>query len=155
LVLALCGSLGAQGFPVCLEDRAGLNQRALAAFEKELSALLPDVEISPCGQAGDTVVLTVRTEPPRRYATALGLARRQSGEIRPQLEIYVGPLVRLLGNVRAPAVVGRALARVAGHELWHYLSQRSDHDHTGLFSASLRPWDVAAETASSRLALPD
>ena len=57
----------------------------------------------------------------------------------PSIEIYLDPVVKLLPPNSAPADLGRALGRVAAHELIHYTSQRSGHDAFGLFSESMGP----------------
>ena len=83
--------------------------------------------------------MAVRFSAPRHYPGALGLARRSSGEILPQIEVYLSPVLRALEDARAPGIVGRALARAAAHELEHYRQQRSEHDPAGVLAERFNP----------------
>jgi hypothetical protein len=145
IILAAVGvpAMAGTEVTVCLEDQVGLDRSARVAFEREITRLVGDrgarLVDSPCRQG---VVLRFRAEPPLRYRTALGLVFRHGGRILPVLEIYVNPIVRHLDTARAPAVVGRAIARVSAHEIVHYLDQRSDHDPDGLLAEALRPRDL-------------
>jgi hypothetical protein len=42
----------------------------------------------------------------------------------------------------SPGLLGRALARVLAHELYHYLTQQKTHTRTVLFSDSVSPADL-------------
>jgi hypothetical protein len=94
------------------------------------------------------VVMTLKFAPPSRYPQALGLARTSKGRILPVIEIYVDPVAKLLPPNSPPADLGRALGRVAAHELLHYVSQRAGHDASGFFSESLGP-EALVESSES------
>jgi len=156
LFLAVLGSAQAQLLDVCLEDRVGLNSATKTAFAEELSILLEKTEWRlNCHPSA--VRLAVRFSPPLRYASALGLAYRTGERIAPRLEVYLNTVLRSLNEVRAPSVVGRALARVAAHELVHFTFQRTDHDASGLLAerfpatqlagADSRPFLLARKSA--------
>jgi hypothetical protein len=123
---------------ICLDDRAGLNSFSRKAFSLELSRLLGAEQfvlaMAPC--AVPAVSLVIAAHPPARYAQALGLAKRSGERVFPQLEIYTQPVLRIVGVQTGAATLGRALARVAGHELGHYLRQQVHHDDDGLMQVA-------------------
>jgi hypothetical protein len=155
--LLLGGSASqATAMRVCLEDRVGMGVPARAGLVGELRALAPDVEVEiraeGCnGIAGSDVVLTVLGSRPEAPSDALGLAYRGNGTILPRLEVFVDPVMRL---TRAAdwQTLGRALARVAAHELLHYRRQTDEHDASGLFQARLTPTELLSEELRPRLA---
>ena len=62
---------------------------------------------------------------------------RRDGRIAPELRVFMGPIARLVGT-RLPYLLGVAMARVAAHELGHYLRQDDSHDRDGgIMSAGL------------------
>ena len=154
LVSAL--ALRADELRVCVEDRAGLSAPARAGLLRELNALLPEVELllgsDAChAEASSDVLLSVVDSRPGIPADALGLAfRASSGAILPRLEIFVDPVARLTG-AGDWQVLGRALARVAAHELLHYSRQTGDHDAHGLLQSRLTPSELTSEENRPRL----
>ena len=133
-VLAGAASLSAREWNVCVEDRIGLDRATYSAFAREFVALLGRSEIVLSCDSSATP-LALRFYGPERYPTALGLAYRSSNQVLPRLEVYLNPVLRLI-NVRAPEIVGRALARVAAHEVGHYVYQKVEHDCEGLMRQS-------------------
>ena len=140
LGFALTSVSQGQTTQVCIRDQVGLGGPAAAAFRKELDELAT-IKV-PSGACEGSVQITILWDPPERYPSALGVTWVASGHVLPRIEIYLNPVLRLLHNVRAPAWVGRALARVAAHEVIHYRSQRTGHDAAGLFAASFSPSDL-------------
>jgi hypothetical protein len=145
--LLLCGLASAQaqaGDAVCLHDKVALNRFTRQAFEAEFRQLLADMELrtGPC--SATSITLVVSMHPPQRYRNALGLAYRHGERILPELRIYVQPVLNLLGNERSAGIVGRALARVAAHEVTHFRKQQIDHDHEGLMKVSFSGAQLAA-----------
>jgi hypothetical protein len=124
-------------------DRARLDWHTREAFEREFVTLLKSQNVI-LATDGCTIQLRIVATSPERYREALGLAWRQGDRIQPVLQLHIDALVRTLGNQRSPAVVGRALARVAAHELVHYLDQRVAHEASGV----LRDRFSSAELAS-------
>ena len=121
---------------MCVSNPAALSVPALKELESELESLLPGTAVllpeSGCSRQPDSVLLSIHHSPPDKYVTALGLAWRRGGRILPDLEAYVRPVVKAAGGVATAGVVGRALARVAAHELVHFLRQQSHHSESGL-----------------------
>ncbi len=138
---------------VCLEDRAEIGVPARAGLLRELHALLPgiEVELGRCNALGDAdVALAVLRSREGVPVDALGLAYRADGAILPRLELFVDPVMRL---TRAGdwETLGRALARVAAHELLHYRRQSGDHDPHGLLQARLSAAELVSEDLRPRL----
>jgi hypothetical protein len=143
---------------VCLEDRVGLSNFTRKAFEAEVRQLIPAREVrlsaGPC--LGPAVTIVIATHPPARYSSALGLAHRNGDRVFPELRLYTQPVLKTMGEQTSAAQLGRALARVAAHELGHYLLQQTNHDDEGLMrrgfeSSELRSEDSAPfRTASHR-----
>ena len=128
-ILLLCFGAQARNLAICVEDRVGLGSHARAALHSELAILIGAVQAG----CGDTAVrVSVRYQAPPEYAAALGLARREGPRILPRLEIFLDPVLRLLGPARSAEVVGRALARVTAHEVAHFVLQQSGHEERGL-----------------------
>ncbi|MEZ5361292.1 MAG: hypothetical protein R2748_02845 [Bryobacterales bacterium] len=154
--LATAAAAQAKGLSVCIEDRAGVGVPARAGLLRELHALLPKLEVhvaeQSCNALGDAdVLLSLRTERSGIPEDALGLAYRGNGEILPRLEVFVEPVLRL---TRAGdwETVGRALARVAAHELMHYGRQSDQHSTHGLMQARLSASELINEDLRPRLA---
>jgi len=118
---------------VCLSDRVGLNAHSRTTFDTEIREILKPIGVTfheICTEGAVRVVLS--HHPPTRYAGALGLAYRHGDRILAGLHVYLQPVVKLLGERASAGVVGRALARVAAHEVGHYVFQQTDHHHHGL-----------------------
>lgn len=133
--LVFLSILPATQFNVCVEDRVGLTPAARREFAVELGALAPRVNLGPSDRGSGCIQIRIRATPPPRYPTALGLAYREADRILPRIDVYMRPIERILGGALHARAVGRAVARVAAHELAHYLQQRTSHDCDGL----LRP----------------
>lgn len=132
-------STSAEPVRLCIDYAVKVPAPARAAFQQELRVLLQnqpfEIRRKSCAARTD-VLLTVRQSRPLIPEDALGLAVRQGAEISGALEIFLGPLLR---TTRAGCweTVGRAMARVASHELIHYLEQTAHHDDDGLFAPRL------------------
>jgi hypothetical protein len=118
---------------ICVDDRVSIGPRVRAAFDRELQALMPAVY--SCSVPA--VQVSIRSHAPIRYATALGLARTANGRVLPAIELYTSNIVKALDTRAGADRFGRALARVAYHELQHYRLQKHDHDAHGLFARAL------------------
>jgi hypothetical protein len=111
-------------------------------FRKELTRIATrsgiEARFRDCAAASGVVRLQFLEAGSGEEPTALGAAARRHGQIGPDLRVFVGPIVRLIGT-RMLYLLGVAMARVAAHELGHYLRQddRHDPDDGGLMSASL------------------
>jgi hypothetical protein len=150
VVLVLAMAASAEVPSVCIDDRVGLNSFTRKAFETEVRQVFPaDGIILTFGTCSSPAVsLIISVHPPARYARALGLAHRSGERVFPELRIYTKPVLRILGEQASAAQLGRALARVAAHELCHYLLQQIDHDEHGLMTASFGATQLGSEEAT-------
>lgn len=147
LPLAVFSALAeAQVRQVCLDDQAGLNAPAKGSFYQEFQALVGPrgvgLEDSECGP--DAIHLALFAKAEGREADVLGAARQEQTRIAPRLEIYLDRVVAMMPESRCWNVVGRALARVAAHEVAHFIDQNPGHSQTGL----LQPRFSGAQLAS-------
>lgn len=131
---------------VCVEDRVSMNAFAWRAFQTEIRKLIatPELELTSGSCAGPAVSLLISAHPPARYANALGLARRNRERIFPELHLYQESVRKIIGEQASPEQLGRALARVAAHELGHYLLQQGHHQESGLMRASFGTTQLTA-----------
>ena len=122
---------------VCFYNFADVNQPTLASMYIEFSGLLHHRSVSfergPCAAASERVIhVLLRKAGPATERDALGRAALESGSIMAVLEVYVEPVVGLIGQIRSSRRIGRALARVAAHEVRHFIRQDPGHYHYGL-----------------------
>ncbi len=122
----------AGGLPLCLKNAAQLDGDTVQAFQTELSRILTSSGWSgvwsPCSSG--VLAITLRRDPPESEPSALGGIRTSDGRLLPEIELFVSPTAQIVGT-RLPAVLGRALARVATHELGHWLNQGPAHTSRG------------------------
>jgi len=134
---------------LCIDYAAKVPAPARAAFQQELRVLFQNQPLrfdrDSCGDKAD-ILLTVRDSRPLIPADALGLAAREGQGIAGRLEIFLEPLLRATG-AGCWETFGRAMARVASHELLHFLDQRAGHDEDGLFAPRLSHQLLVAEDA--------
>ena len=135
---------------VCVDDRVGLNSFSRKAFELEVRELIPvqGLTLTSGRCVGTGVSLVISTHPPANYARALGLANRSGDRVVPELRVYTQPVLKIIGEQASAAQLGRALARVAAHELGHYLLQKLHHDDEGLMRASFETRELTSEDSS-------
>ena len=143
---------------VCPGRPGALDSMTDSAFRQEIGrvAARSGVEIrflSCANQEPSLIRLRVDEAGPDEAPDALGAAVRRDGRITPELRVFVGPIARLVGT-RLPYLLGLAMARVAAHELGHYLRQDDSHDHDGeIMSAVLTgPKLIAAHDFRIKLA---
>lgn len=100
----------------------------------------------------------------------LGITHVSDGQILPFIEANCAQLTSAARRLRPIPLrldhksLGRALARVVAHEIYHVLSDSGRHDHHGLSKAALTPADLflsggafapaALNRIAERLALP-
>jgi len=101
---------------------------------------------------------------PAGYTTSVVLADTSvsSGRVLPYLRVDCDWIVRTLMPTLEPlsmplrrAILGRALGRIMAHELYHVLSQRKDHDRTGVAKASFSLDDLTAHRFDFELSTID
>lgn len=116
-----------------MDDRVDLRYPARAAFHREFEFLLAreDIRLRWRDCAADLLRVTLESRREGLPADVLGAARRRGGEILPPLAVFVDPVMEFTG-ANDWRVVGRALARIAAHEVRHYTAQRTTHAARGV-----------------------
>jgi len=131
--LFLAGLTSAEVRSVCLDDRVGLNSFSRKAFEAEVRELIPvhglTLTFGRCLGPAVSIVIS-------------------GDRVLPALSIYTQPVLKIIGEQASAAQLGRALARVAAHELGHYLLQQIHHNHEGLMRASFESSELGSEDSS-------
>ena len=148
--LATSSPSSAQELHVCVRDLAQLKKPAQQALLAELRLLFPRVDLTtdlnPCeSPAGAEVVqLLLFPRRPDVPPDVLGLTMLSRGRILPRLEVFTEPVARFTGAADLQAL-GRALGRVAAHELGHYVRQTSEHEDRGPMRADLGSAELLAK----------
>lgn len=142
---------------LCLEDQSGLPAIAELEIRAELRALLPrvafELESGPCPPpAADSVRIRLSARPDGMSESALGAARTEGNRIVPDLLVFPAAVQELTG-ARGWERLGRAIARVAAHEVAHYLEQSPGHERSGLLRAAFPPSELASPEARADFTL--
>jgi hypothetical protein len=147
----LYGSNPSRPVSVCLDDRVRIGRWALHAFNQELSDLLAGstIRLASTACVESAIRISIRSHAPAKYQKALGLAFISGDRVLPVLELYTTNILRTLDKQASPERFGRALARVAWHEIRHYVNQQQDHERQGLFTASLNGAQLISAAGSS------
>ena len=138
IFLAIANQLTASGLELCVENPARLDEFTVRAFQTELRNILAlsgrSAGFTQCRPG--VVTISMRRLPPDEETSALGRTRQINGRPVPDIELFAAPTVQIVGT-GLPGVVGRAMARVATHELGHWLSQGSGHSAHGVMMEGL------------------
>ena len=158
ILMVAANPLLALDLAVCPGRSGSLDSMTDSAFRQEIGRIAArsgvETRFLACSnQVPSLIRLRVDEAGPDEAPDALGAAVRRDGRIAPELRVFVGPIARLVGT-RLPYLLGLAMARVAAHELGHYLRQDDSHDHDGeIMSAVLTgPKLIAAHDFRIRLA---
>ena len=143
----LAGEALAQTRQVCLDDQAGLNAPTIGSFHREFQFLVGarGIRLEDEGCAADAIRISVHRNANGHPSDALGAAPIADSGIGPRLEIYFDRIVALMPETQCWNVVGRALARVAAHEVAHYIDQDESHSEAGLLQAKFSGTQLAGE----------
>ena len=149
LLLLVVPKAFSASWTVCVEDRNSLLPVPVrGAMTKEFVRLVGHLVDGPrfgeCREQWRTVAMTIQEEPPMGLEGVLGLAYREDNRIQPQLILFHGSLYRHAGRPNAGEALGRSLARVAAHEVLHFVGQRHQHCDRGLLMSSFSAYDLTA-----------
>jgi hypothetical protein len=146
-LVLLVGLAQARSRQVCFDDRAGLNTPALGSFYQEFQLLVGTrgIELTESGCEPDAIRLSLYKRAEDHDADVLGAARVEGKRIAPRLEVYVDPVMAMMPESHCWNVVGRALARVAAHEVAHYIDQDQRHSEMGLLRAQFSGAQLASD----------
>ena len=134
-------------------DHSGLEPAVQGAFQRELALLIghralrfhwaPDRPAAP-GEIRLSIQPGMFTERPE----ALGVARLENGKVAPDLAVFPEAIAARLANPESSTMLGRALARVASHEVIHYLDQSPGHHSTGLMREVFSSDELASDDST-------
>jgi hypothetical protein len=148
---AVCFSAAARAEPlrVCVHNQINLPEPAEASMRAELKLLFPRLKVvtqsGPCSATIEgQVIIFVKGADEGVPAEASGRSPVVDGKIVPALEVFKGPVAQVSG-ANDLETLGRALGRVAAHELLHYLLQQSGHNVTGLLQERLGATTLRSE----------
>lgn len=148
LTVALPSALGA-AWNVCVQDSdallsAPVRAAALREFSELMGAQRASLDFGDCTAEGRRIQLKVLAEAPEHLHNVLGQAYRRHERIEPLLNVYYESLVRYLGHPNNAYAIGRAVARVAAHEVKHFLDQDPSHCSHGLLRSGFGAWELMA-----------
>ena len=79
-----------------------------------------------------------------KYDGGLAYVERTDGELRPHIHVDCGKIAAFMHQgitsfnlQRADLTMGRAMARIIAHELFHYLTKNPDHGDSELFASAV------------------
>jgi hypothetical protein len=114
---------------LCFENPAKLDADTIRQFQRELAVISRasaiELRVAPCG-SGDSDLRITLERVSAVEATALGAAKTVRGRVIAEFEVYSERIAAML-PARLPNLMGRAMARVAAHELGHFFLQTSEH----------------------------
>ena len=133
----------ASGLEVCIDDKVALAGPARAEFHREFEFLLTRDRVRLKWGRCRSEVLTLSIERRRdgMPPSVLGAALSRGDVILPKLAVFADPVMSYT-QAAGWNVVGRALARVAAHEVRHFLDQTDGHRPHGLMQAAFHPTEL-------------
>jgi hypothetical protein len=158
--VSFCANAQTRTLALYAGPASGLDAEASSFMRSELQQLLSPVGIDVVWKAladrksGENFELVaVATfdgscagdkSAPVPAATALADTSIADGHVLPFLRIDCPRLIGMLGSQVKSEVLGRALARLAAHEIYHIVAQTTEHQETGIAKASFSVRDLTA-----------
>jgi hypothetical protein len=135
-------------------------ERTLTAIRTELNSVMKSTrwdfelllfdEMVPNQEFRDLVVVRLKGDcrlgalPARRQEGPLAFAHTSDGQVLPFMDVFCDRIRATIRAVmwgdhyrRPEEIIGRALARVIAHELYHIIGNTSDHAHSGIANHTL------------------
>lgn len=150
LLAALAWAPAAAEHDVIIVDRSGLEPAVRGAVYRELVLLIGHRDVrfrwssDTSGTPGE-IRLEFRPGIFAANPEALGVARLENGEVSPDLAVFPDVVAARLASLSSSAALGRALARVASHEIIHYLDQSPGHHSHGLMREVFSSDELASD----------
>lgn len=162
---AVCAQAQARTLALYLENAGEVNAESTMMMQSELQRLLAPAGISvvwknysdrKAGEDFDFAVVgsiegscsspasgPVMKKP---VHTVVGLADTavSAGDVLPFFRLDCSRLVRMLDSEMETSMLGRALARVIGHELYHIVARTTAHRRSGIAKAAFSVRDLIA-----------
>jgi hypothetical protein len=164
ILTAAANTLGAVSLHILMQFEATPSAIAVHEMEREMDILYSDVHVAiawhqqasyrSAGVAQRIVFVRFQGDCravslPSRQAvvgSALASVNRVDGQLLPLVTVdceriagYIFPAMDGLERSHGDVALGRALARVLAHELYHYLTGTAKHTQSALFRASISP----------------
>jgi hypothetical protein len=137
-------AIAGNGLRLCLETQVEVSVAARAELLVELIRLLPGVGLadpSLCPEERDAIRIALTKSAADHPPDALGAIQVSQGRVAPPALVFVDAVARY-SRATGERALGRALARVAAHELLHFLRQSEEHAHDGLLQEKLTAQDL-------------
>jgi hypothetical protein len=166
VLLVLCVSVCAQAqtrtLALYLDSPRGLDPESNVVMHEELQRLLAPAGLEivwkrmmdrRAGENFDLVAVTSfagactvdkRSAPVTASAVSLADTSISDGHILPFFRVDCTRLIAMLGSQVEPATFGRALARVAAHEIYHIVAQTTEHQERGVAKAAFSVRDLTS-----------
>ncbi len=145
LIGLLPAGVGATSLRLCLDNPAAVSVATRAEFQMELTRLFPGMAFgseAACADDEEAVRIALAKEAADHPADVLGAIRIQpDGRLELPALVFVDT-VAAYSKAPGQQALGRALARVAGHELLHYFQQSAEHAAHGLMQHRLSAQDL-------------
>jgi hypothetical protein len=168
VVLSVSACLHAETLGVYLDNP--LPEPAAASFREELRNLLKETGVSielrslkdrRAGESFDRLLVVELSgscdvfdeAAPLKKRSPLASTQAEGNRILPYTELFCGRIRGLLAAAlereplyRRHTLLGRALARVLGHEIYHFLAQEKTHALSGVAKDCLAGHDLLGES---------
>src|SRR5262245_35316646 len=161
LFVSFCADAQASMLALYMEPPRGLDFETSQTMRVELRRLLEPAGLEVAWKnladrkAGEDFELVVVASfegscAPDAVAPALAVAASladtsiSSGRVLPFFRVDCPRLIRMLGSQLEPSVLGRALARVIAHEIYHIVARTTDHQQNGVAKAVFSLRDLTA-----------
>jgi hypothetical protein len=162
LCLSICAQAQTRTLALYLDAPRGLDPESNAVMHEELQRLLAPagLEIAwkrmidrKAGENFDLVAVTSFAGPCTvdKHSAQVSLSTVSladtsisDGHILPFFRVDCTRLIAMLGSQVEPATFGRALARVAAHEIYHIVAQTTEHQERGVAKAVFSVRDLTS-----------
>ena len=160
LCLSFCAQAQTRTLGLYFEQPRDLDAESGAVMREELRQLLAPAELEviwkpladrKAGQNFDLVAVvsfegSCSADKPAHLAGPVSLADTSisDGHVLPFFHIDCSRVIAMLGSQTAPPILGRALARVAAHEIYHIVAQTAEHQERGVAKPSFSSRDLTA-----------
>jgi hypothetical protein len=162
LLLSFCAQAQPRTLALYAEPPRDLDVQASSLMRAELQRLLEPAGIEvlwkrmadrQAGETFDLVAVTSFTgscsvdKPVIATQASVSLADTSisDGRVLPFFRIDCPKIIGMLGSQTESSFVGRALARVAAHEIYHIVAQTAEHQERGVAKASFSVRDLTSD----------
>ncbi|MBI4904993.1 MAG: hypothetical protein HY820_15250 [Acidobacteria bacterium] len=170
IFLPCCASAQQDTLILFLDSPTSQPANVLSRMKEETSALLRtaghviefrDLKSRKSGESFDQVVVVRwngacdagQTPGTIRNKEKLAFAHVSDGRVLPFVEVECRAVTALLADLarlenvwQRNQLMGRAVGRLVAHEVFHVLTQRTTHDHTGVGKPHFQKRDLIAES---------